>query len=132
MKELADRWLSYANTDREACSQLLGSPGLESIVAFHCQQTIEESYKALLVLFDQSPPRIHDLTRLAGFVTALIDDPTFDPVVLARITQYYTQSRYPLTMEADEKAIPAVEETREMVVHANHVFDFAKETLAKS
>ena len=72
MKELADRWLSYADTDRQACSQLLGSPGLESIVAFHSQQTIEKSYKALPVFLDQSPPRIHDLTRLAGFVTAVI------------------------------------------------------------
>jgi HEPN domain-containing protein len=130
MKELANRWLSYADTDRQACSQLVGTSGLESIVAFHAQQTIEKSYKALLVFLDQSPPRIHDLPRLAGFVTAMIDDPTYDAAVLARITQYYTQSRYPLTMEADEKAIPSVEETREMVAHANRVFEFAKGTIA--
>lgn len=132
MKELADRWLSYADTDRQACSQLLGSPGLESVVAFHSQQTIEKSYKALLVFLDESPPRIHDLMRLSGFVSGKIKDPTYDGAMLARITQYYTQSRYPLTMEADEKAVPSAEETREMVAHANRVFQFARETIAKS
>ena len=129
MKELAERWLSYADADRQACNQLIGSPGLESIVAFHSQQTIEKSYKALLVYIDENPPRVHDLTRLVSLVMARIDDPTYDANLLARISQYYTQSRYPLTIEADGKSTPSAEETRAMVDHANRVYEFVKETI---
>jgi HEPN domain-containing protein len=103
----------------------LSKAELASIVVFHAQQTIEKSYKALLVYYGQSPPRVHDLSRLAMLVGRLVEDPTYDPDVLERITQYYVQSRYPLMYEAYSSTEPSSAEVEAMVWHAKRVFDFA-------
>lgn len=70
MKELARRWLTFADKDRQTCEQIKDSHGLRAIAAFHAQQTIEKSLKAILVCQGQNPPRVHDLVRLAALVTA--------------------------------------------------------------
>ncbi|MFO8064625.1 MAG: HEPN domain-containing protein [Spirochaetia bacterium] len=65
MKEPARRWLTFANKDRQTSEQIKDSQGLRAIAAFHIQQMIEKSLKAILVCQGQNPPRIHDLVRLA-------------------------------------------------------------------
>jgi HEPN domain-containing protein len=49
MKELARRWLTLADKDRQTCEQIKHSHGLQAIAAFHTQQMIEKSLKAILV-----------------------------------------------------------------------------------
>lgn len=131
MRTLANRWLLYADADRRACDHLLESSGLESIVAFHAQQSIEKSFKVLLVYLDEDPPRVHDLTRLAFLVSRKIQDPTHDSDMLARITQYYTQSRYPLAIEAGRTLQPSREDATAMVAYAKRVYEFVKKTISE-
>lgn len=126
MRKLAERWLSYADADLRVCEQLLGSDGLESGIAFHAQQAIEKSYKAILVYHGQEPPRIHDLTRLAALVSDLIEDPFSDFDLLDRISQYYIQSRYPLMLETKDTPEPSADDARSMVSHAKALTDFAR------
>jgi HEPN domain-containing protein len=45
MKELAKRWLTFADKDRQTCEQIKDSQGLQAIAAFHAQQMIEKSLK---------------------------------------------------------------------------------------
>jgi HEPN domain-containing protein len=49
MRELARRWLTFAYKDRQTSEQIKESRGLRAIAAFHVQQTIEKSLKAILV-----------------------------------------------------------------------------------
>ena len=126
MRELAKRWLSYATTDLRVCEHLLGSDGLESGIAFHAQQAIEKSYKAILVYHDQDPPRIHDLTRLASLVSEHVEDRVSDLDLLDRISQYYIQSRYPLMMETKDAPEPDTDAVESMVSHAKAILAFAR------
>lgn len=64
MKGLAKSWLGFANEDRIACERLLDTGGIEGVVAFHAQQVVEKSLKAVIVAAGSQPPRVHDLTRL--------------------------------------------------------------------
>jgi hypothetical protein len=42
MKELARRWLTLADKDRQTCEQIKDSHGLRAIAAFHTQQMYRE------------------------------------------------------------------------------------------
>ena len=97
MKELARRWLTFADKDRQTSEQIKESRGLRTIAAFHVQQTIEKSLKAILVCQGQNPPRIHDLVRRAALVAATVGESVIHTGELERINQYYTFSRYPQT-----------------------------------
>ena len=78
MKELAKQRLLYAETDRRACEQLVDTAGLEAVIAFHAQQTIEKALKAIIVYHDQTPPKVHDLVRLAAIVRNVDEVPITD------------------------------------------------------
>ncbi len=67
MKEPAKQWLLYADTDRRTCEQLVGTDGLESVVAFHAQQTIEKALKAIIVFRDQTPPQGKEEDYFLGY-----------------------------------------------------------------
>jgi hypothetical protein len=48
MKKITELWLNVAFDDLVAAKQLLSVEGLTNLVAFHSQQCIEKSMKALL------------------------------------------------------------------------------------
>ena len=64
MRKLAKSWLEFAARDLAAAKNLLNISDLSCMVAFHCQQTIEKAFKAILELRDLPIPRIHDLVTL--------------------------------------------------------------------
>lgn len=123
MKELARRWLAFADKDRQTCEQIKESRGLRAIAAFHVQQMIEKSLKAILVCQGQNPPRTHDLVRLAALVTAAVGKSVVNPDELERINQYYTFSRYPLALEMDASEEPSAQELTSMVSTGRTVLD---------
>ena len=47
MKQLTREWLKTALDDLAAIERLLGDPALTNIVAFHSQQAIEKTLKAI-------------------------------------------------------------------------------------
>jgi hypothetical protein len=48
MKKITEHWLNIAMDDLLAAKQLLTVDGLTNLVAFHAQQCIEKSMKALI------------------------------------------------------------------------------------
>jgi len=127
MKEPAKRWLTFAEKDRQTCEQIKDSQGLRAIAAFHVQQTIEKSLKAILVCQGQNPPRIHDLVRLAALVTATVGEWAVNTDELERINQYYTFSRYPQAFETDDSEKPSAAELYSMVSTGRKILDHARQ-----
>jgi HEPN domain-containing protein len=66
---------------------------LTNIVAFHCQQAIEKTFKAVLEEYDEVP-RIHNLVRLYNLVRNRLNL-TVDELVLREISDTYIDARYP-------------------------------------
>jgi HEPN domain-containing protein len=132
MKEPARRWLIFADKDRQTCEQIKDLQGLRAIAAFHVQQTIEKSLKAILVCRGQNPPRIHDLLRLAALVAATVGESAIHTGELERINQYYTFSRYPQTVDTEDSEEPSAAELDSMVATGRKILDQARQLVERT
>jgi len=110
-------WLQFAKEDILSAEVLLKtSPPLIKTALFHCQQAVEKSLKAFLVLHEQPFRKIHQLSPLAKLCTAI--DPTLARIVAParRLTRYAVEMRYP--GEAEE---PTIEEAQKWLAVARDV-----------
>lgn len=126
MTALARQWLAYADTDRRTCLQIVGTLGLEGVVAFHAQQTVEKSLKAVLVVHGQVPPRIHDLVRLYAIAIEYEQDIPQDDTLVARLSQYYTQTRYPHGVETAGPTVPDRAGLDAMIDFAGRIYTYVR------
>jgi HEPN domain-containing protein len=72
MKEAVVEWLTKASEDLLAVEKLSEDEHLTNIAAFHAQQCVEKSLKAILEDFGKKVPRTHDLIRLNGLAQSCI------------------------------------------------------------
>lgn len=98
-------WLRKAYADIEA-SRITLERGLADIAAFHAQQAVEKSLKALLVAVNKRPPKTHDIDYLADLLEeAGVEVPMRDEI--SPLTLYAVEARYPgppITLEEAEHA----------------------------
>ena len=64
MKKQAKAWLASARDDLGVVKEIINRDDLTHMVAFHCQQAVEKSFKAVLEEYEQAVPRVHDLITL--------------------------------------------------------------------
>lgn len=93
MKPFTQEWLLRAEEDLKAVALLRSQPGLENTCAFHCQQCLEKSLKALIFEQTGNIPRIHDLAALYARVEPQLAG--IDVEMLEEISDVYTDVRYP-------------------------------------
>jgi len=94
MKKITEHWLNAASEDLLAAKQLLSVDGLTNLVAFHAQQCLEKSMKALLEEKEAlTNIRTHDLLRLYRLIQTEIE--LTDTSALVFLNQLYTDARYP-------------------------------------
>ena len=63
MSAITCEWLERARDDLKAADALLRRPGLTHLAAFHAQQGVEKSLKAVIEEYDLGALRTHSLTR---------------------------------------------------------------------
>jgi len=94
MKQISAAWLSAANDDLILIQEIIRNEILTHMVAFHAQQAIEKSFKALLEEREGSVPRIHTLeTLLAKITKYAVIDTELD--LLEDLDKLYVDARYP-------------------------------------
>ena len=64
MKQITKDWLEAASLDIESCNSLLQNERLTGQVAFHAQQAVEKSLKAIIEEQGNRVPKIHSLSKL--------------------------------------------------------------------
>ena len=91
----AQRWLRYAREDLHVVQLMLAeNPPVARHACLHSQQAAEKALKAALVLEGIDFPYVHDLRALRNLVPG--EWPVNIPaVVLARLTEWGTEARYP-------------------------------------
>lgn len=94
MKQITNDWLGAASTDIESIGYLLQNERLTGHVAFHAQQAIEKTLKALMEEHEYRVPRIHSLSKLFECCSAYIDF-QFDEDIVIALDSLYIESRYP-------------------------------------
>lgn len=92
-KEKVEYWLDIADYDLETAKSMLTS-GRYLYVVFMCQQAIEKMLKALYInLFDEDPPRSHNLAFLFNKLGIDASDETMN--VFNSLSAHYINNRYP-------------------------------------
>jgi len=131
MKKQAKDWMQYAQTDLQSIKTLLTDKNLTSVAAFHAQQCIEKSLKAILELYDKKVPRIHDLRKL---ITVLEEetikfDINIDSDILDQINQVYIDARYPADFGILPEGRPSFEKVELFLIEAEKIYNYSKQII---
>jgi HEPN domain-containing protein len=94
MKAITREWLESAALDLENIQHILDDERLTGHVAFHAQQAIEKSLKAVIEENGFIVPKIHSLKKLLKICKSFVKIPTDDEMIIA-LDSLYLESRYP-------------------------------------
>lgn len=113
----ASEWLKAARLDLDSIPYILHVEHLTPVVAFHAQQSVEKSLKALLEFKGRHIPKTHKLQTLFD-----IAKPEFeiDEEILLVLDDLYIDARYPGDFGLLPDGIPSVE-------HATVFYQFAQD-----
>ena len=119
MKNTTKDWLSAAQDDIKSMSLLLKNPDLTNIVAFHAQQAIEKSLKALMEESEIEFIKTHNLkTLLASTNTNL----NINKRVFTELDQLYLDSRYPGDIGLMPFSKPSMEDAQQYLDEAKKIY----------
>ncbi|MDP3642213.1 MAG: HEPN domain-containing protein [Bacteroidota bacterium] len=93
MKTITREWLKAANDDLIAMAVMSGREDITNMVAFHAQQAIEKSFKAVVEEFNLGNIKTHQLESLYSKILPLLSG--FNETILAELDTVYIEARYP-------------------------------------
>lgn len=112
MKQITLEWLKAANDDLLTIDEIIGRDYLTHLAAFHAQQAVEKSFKAVLEELSGDVPKIHNLVRLLALVSKYMKiDVKMD--IIEELDKLYIDSRYPGELGLLPHGQPTVEEAAE-------------------
>jgi len=113
-------WLKAAKDDLDSIDYIIQAEHLTNIAAFHAQQAIEKSFKALMEHRKIAAIKTHNLERLYPYVENLIE---VDEELLRLVNELYIESRYPGDMGLLPHGKPTLEDAREFHAFARDLFE---------
>ena len=119
MRVFTKEWLKASNDDLLTISKLIDDYHLTHIVAFHAQQSIEKSFKALLEESESEIPKIHKLKKL--YKQYFAEEFFCDENILAILDDLYIESRYPGDLGLLPEGKPTLENAIEFYNLANNL-----------
>jgi HEPN domain-containing protein len=120
MKQSTEIWLKAADDDLMTIQSILHREELTNIVAFHAQQAIEKSFKAILEEFDFPVIRTHNLETLFLKITSRVTIEINDKVI-AELDKLYLDSRYPGDLGILPSGKPTVQESTDYFIEASKI-----------
>jgi len=134
MKKQAKEWISFAETDLKSAKALIKDESLTTTAAFHAQQCVEKSLKALLELNNRKIPRIHDLLKL---IRRIDNDQinislSVNEEILDQINQVYIDARYPADFGLLPEGKPSTKKVEEFINEAENVFKQTEQIIEKN
>ena len=116
----AKEWLKAAYSDLRSIEYILSDEFLTHIVAFHSQQAIEKSFKALIENESISVPKVHKLETL---VSKIKIDLEVNIEILETLDLLYIESRYPGDMGLLPYGKPEIKDAEDFYNEAKDIFD---------
>jgi len=115
-EELVSEWVDKAEEDyktvEELCSKSLSE--FANTICFHSQQCAEKYLKALLVKCGIEPPWIHELESLLDLLASKIPEIEKNRGMLAQLSPYATEYRYPGKTAKEEEADTCIKIIRKL------------------
>jgi HEPN domain-containing protein len=100
---------------------ILDDEALTHVVAFHAQQCVEKSLKALLEFLDRPVPKDHSTIRLYGLVAEL-PGMALDRDILTDLDDLYINARYPGELGLLPYGRPSPDDARQFYEFAAEVY----------
>lgn len=129
MNSITDGWLESAYGDLKNIGYIIKDADLTHIVAFHSQQCVEKSFKALLEHHIKETPKQHSTLKLYGLVSEFIDI-FINEELLSAFDDLYIDSRYPGNFGLMPYGKPTLEDAEEFYELARDIYDYIKERIA--
>jgi len=131
MKLITKEWLRRARDDLDVAKEIIVREHLTNMVAFHSQQAVEKSLKAIIEEFEIGFVKIHNLERLLGMVRKQISlDVDLD--IIKRLDEVYISTRYPGDLGLLPSGKPTIQDAKELFDFADALYRNVKELLEQS
>ncbi len=130
MKKQTEYWLSMANDDLSVIEEIIKRGDLTHIVAFHSQQAIEKSLKAVFEEKELKVPRTHNLITLKEMVKKYLKLNVKEEII-TEINETYIDARYPADLGLLPSGKPNQTLAREFADAAIIIYREIKEFLSK-
>lgn len=109
MKQLTREWLNAAGDDLSTIEKILDNPLLTNIVAFHSQQAVEKSIKAIIEEFGVAFVKTHNLQTLMIKIEEIMPL-TANELIISELDRLYIDARYPADLGLMPDGKPTLEE----------------------
>ena len=114
MKNSTLEWFKAAELDLRTMEKLLDDEFLTCVVAFHAQQLVEKTFKALFEEKNLDIPKIHSLFSLWKRIAPRFENfPSINEDMLHRLDQLYIDARYPGNFGLLPDGAPSVTDAQE-------------------
>ena len=131
MKKISEEWLKAAKDDLSVADKIISDESLTHMVAFHSQQCIEKSLKAVMEEYGIDLVRIHNLERLLEIVKNHVKIDV-NIVLIEKMDKLYIDSRYPADFGLLPDGKPTIEDAEEFYDVASSVYEVVKANLQKT
>ena len=131
MKLITEEWLKRARDDLDVAMEIIVREHLTNMVAFHSQQAVEKSLKAIVEEFEIGFVKIHNLERLIGIVNQRMDLDV-DLNFIKRLDEVYISMRYPSDLGLLPSGKPTIQDARELYEFAENLYHNVKKLLEKA
>lgn len=120
-QNLSQEWLKSAYSDLVVIDSIVDNDIVTHMTAFHAQQAVEKSLKAILESKKITVPKKHDIRMLKKLVSEyiIIDD----DYILDALNTLYLDSRYPSSFGLLPEGKPTLDEAKEFYNFAQNVFN---------
>lgn len=120
MKKQTKEWLKAAKDDLIVMQEIIENVHVTHMVAFHAQQCVEKSFKAVFEEYEQKIIKVHSLVKLLSEVKKHLDFDV-DDTLLDALDTLYTDARYPGEIGLLPKGKPTIEDAKEFYAFAKSV-----------
>lgn len=118
--ELAKEWLKASLSDLMNIEAILDNDFLTHIIAFHAQQAVEKSLKAIMENRNKKIPKVHSLRKLIVLIESEIE---YDLELIKLLDSLYIESRYPTDLGLLPYGKPTLGDAKEFYNFAHKIFD---------
>lgn len=123
MKKITKEWLISAKDDFDIVDEIIDIEHLTHRVAYHCQQAIEKSFKAIIEEHELEFTKSHDLEVLLGKVKDYLHI-EINLEYIKKLGELYISSRYPGELGLLPNGKPTVKEVKQIYRFAKEVYEY--------
>ncbi len=121
MKKITLEWLNSAKDDLLIITKIIDDSSLSHQVAFHAQQALEKSIKAVIEEFEIDFLKTHSLETLFGKIQGYINL-SIEIAIIKKLDQLYIDSRYPGDLGLLPEGKPSINDAIEFQQAAENAY----------